>query len=83
MMNDAGDGAPKGRLIPLGTFEGGLNHLIIPREAFVRADAEAERARAAKALADEKAALAVLQAARRQGRLRRAVKAVFGRRTPR
>jgi hypothetical protein len=79
MRSDGGDGAPRGRLIPLGTFEGGLNHLIVPREAFVRADAEAARERAAKALADEKAALAVLQSARANGRLRRALHAVFRR----
>jgi hypothetical protein len=79
-MNDAGDGAPKGRLIPLGTFVDGIpTHGIIPPEAFARADAEAARERAAKALADEKAALAVLQSARANGRLRRALHAVFRR----
>jgi hypothetical protein len=49
--------APR-RLIEIGTYEGGLTHLIVPREALARAEqklaaerAEAERVRLA-ALAD-------------------------------
>jgi hypothetical protein len=75
-IND--DGSPR-RMIYLGSIDAADN-VIIPREAFARADAESARERAAKALADEKAALAITQAARAQGRLKRALRAVFGRR---
>jgi hypothetical protein len=67
----------------LGSYEGGTTNVVIPAAALARANAEFDAERAAKARAEQKAALAIMQAARSQGRLKRALRAVFGRRLPR
>ena len=54
-MNDRGDGTPKGRLIPLGSFESGTHNVVVPAVAFARANAEFDRERAARELAAAKA----------------------------
>jgi hypothetical protein len=73
------EGAPN--RIFLGTYEGGTTHVIVPREILQSADQKLAADRAAREAAAEKARLATMQAARSQGRLKRALRAVFGRRT--
>jgi hypothetical protein len=85
-MNDRGDGTPKGRLILLGSFESGTHNVVVPAVAFARANAEFDRERAARELAAAKAEaeapkarLQVVQTARNRGKLRKALRMVFGR----
>jgi hypothetical protein len=68
----------------LGNYEGGLNHLIVPREAWTQAeaklDAERERREAERMQREALAASARLQAvqdARIRGRLRKLTRALF------
>jgi hypothetical protein len=77
----SGDG--ESRRIFLGCYEGGTTHVVVPREILQSADQKLAADRAAREAAAEKAKLQVLQSARNQGRLRRALHAVFRRRIPR
>ena len=67
----------------LGTFEGGTDIVIIPPGVLDAANAKLDAARAAREREAERSRLAVMQAARAQGRLKRALRAVFGRRMTR
>jgi hypothetical protein len=69
------DGLPKLRYI--GSYEGGTNHIIIPRAPFAVIEQKLEADRVARDLAAEKAKLATMQAARSRGRLKRALRAVL------
>jgi hypothetical protein len=79
-MNNAGDGTPKGRLIPLGTFEGGTTHVVIPRRAIDRANEVFDAERRQREANEAKAKLRIAQAARGKSRLKKALRLVFGRR---
>jgi hypothetical protein len=80
LMND--DGTPR-RLIEIGSYELGANVVVVPRAPLAAIEAKLAAERVQREADAEKARLAVMQAARSQGRLRRALKAVFGRRIPR
>jgi hypothetical protein len=68
------------RLIYLGSFEGGVHHLTIPRAPLEALEQKLAAERASRELAAEKMKLATMQSARANGRLRKALTAVFGRR---
>jgi hypothetical protein len=76
MTND--DGAQR-RMVYLGSFEGGTDIVVIPEPTLARASAQLDAERAAREMAEAKAKLATMQAARSQGRLKRALRAVFRR----
>jgi hypothetical protein len=79
-MADAGDGQPR-HMVYLGTFSDGMpTHAIIPREVWESAAQKLDAERARREAEAEKARLGVMQAARSQGRLKRALRAVLGRR---
>jgi hypothetical protein len=64
----------------LGSFEAGTDIVVIPLGVLDAANAQLDAARPARERETERAKLATLQAARAQGRLKRALRAVFGRR---
>jgi hypothetical protein len=67
------------RRIYIGNYEGGTTHLIIPAPVLARADAALAAERKRREHEADMARLRVLQAARNQGRLKKALRAVFGR----
>jgi hypothetical protein len=70
------------RMVYLGSFTGGLPDIFeIPAEPLRKIEARLDTERAQREAEAERAKLAVMQAARSQGRLKRALRAVFGRRT--
>lgn len=79
------DDAPRPRIY-LGSYEGGLHHLVVPREVLRRADEafaaererEAEKAKLA-ALQLAKAKLTTLQSAKAHRKLLKLMRAMFGR----
>jgi hypothetical protein len=76
LTND--DGTAR-RMIYLGTVDA-ADTIVIPAAAFQRANAELAAERASRELAAEKMKLATMQSARANGRLRKALTAVFRRR---
>jgi hypothetical protein len=76
LTND--DGTPR-RMIYLGSIDA-ADTIIIPPEIWEPATKKLDDERAARELAAEKARLATMQSARANGRLRKALTAVFGRR---
>jgi hypothetical protein len=77
MTND--DGAQR-RMVYLGSFEGGTDIVVNPEPTLARASAQLDAERAAREMAEAKGKLATMQSARANGRLRKALAAVFGRR---
>ena len=67
------------RRIFLGSFEGGTDIVVIPPGVLDAANVKLDAARAAREREAERTRLAVMQAARSQGRLKRALRAVFRR----
>jgi hypothetical protein len=61
----------------LGTFEGGVTHLIIPAPALARANEVLDRERAKREKLANEAKTAALRLARNRGKLRKALRAVF------
>jgi len=71
------------RLIYLGSFSDGLpTHVILPAAPIRRVEAALDAERQKREREAERARLAVLQAAKSRGRLRRALRACFQRRRP-
>ena len=67
------------KMIVLGSFEGGLNRLIIPPRVIARANAAFDAERALREREASRVKREILQAARARGRLKRALAAVFRR----
>jgi hypothetical protein len=63
----------------LGTFQGGTDIVVIPPGVLDAANVKLDAARSAREREAERAKLATMQAARAQGRLKRALRAVFRR----
>ena len=70
-------------LVYLGSFEGGTTALVLPQELMARAAAQLDVEKARRERDEALARLAVMQAARAQGKLRKALHALGfrGRRT--
>jgi hypothetical protein len=71
------------RFVFLGSFEGGLPDAFeIPEEPLRKIEARLDAERAQREAEAAKAKLQIMQSARSQGRLKRALRAAFGRRRP-
>jgi hypothetical protein len=64
----------------LGSFDGGVNTVVIPNQVLERANAKLDAERQKREAAAARAKLQVLQDARGRGRLKKALKLVFGKR---
>jgi hypothetical protein len=65
------------RRVFLGSFEGGVDTVVIPNQVLERANDQLDRERQRREAGACKAKLAVLQSARARGRLRKLMRAVF------
>jgi hypothetical protein len=61
----------------IGSFESGVNTLVIPSQVLERANDQLDRERQRREAAAARAKLQVLQSARNRGRLRKALARVF------